>query len=322
MEFNREKYLSNIHEKLFILGDKVETFSSLNMLNDNNNCEKLYCSLLNLIFKLSLVPSSKIRVNFDSIDLIDEINKYCVQISSSKSKKKLDDTLAGKWIKSHSDYNFIFICLINNHGRHPTSCNNKYSIKFVLEKDYYDCMKIVQRIEKIDDIDIIKKINQLVTEELGTPNISIIDSSLSFVVKTIYKNRIESFHSKKEINAFEIDRKIEFNNLGLLKQKIHDYAIYKEKLDGIYNELQCNGVDASAHMFSFINDLYIISSARGLDNVLLFYDILEKMDERVISELNTDDEFRYEDIHFACFIILVDCFITCKVFKNPEGLNP
>ena len=32
MEFNREKYLSNIHEKLYILGDKVETFSSLNIL--------------------------------------------------------------------------------------------------------------------------------------------------------------------------------------------------------------------------------------------------------------------------------------------------
>lgn len=322
MEFLREKYLSNIQEKLYLLGNKVETFSSLNMLNDNINCEKLYCSLLNLIFDLKLVPSSSIRVNFDSIDLIDESNKYCVQISSDKRKKKLDDALSGSWIKDHNDYNFIFVCLINNHGNHPGSCDNKYSIKFNLEEDYYDCKKIVKKIGEIVDIARIEEINQLVTEELGTPNVGTIDSSLSLVVKTIYKKRIDSFHPKKEIRAFEIDKKIEFNNLNLLKQKIHDFAIYKEKLDSIYNELQYNGIDASAHMFSFINDLYIISSASQDSDVILFYKILNKMDEKVISELHQDYDFRYEDIHFACLIILVDCFISCKVFKNPEGYNP
>ena len=319
MEFNREKYLNHIHEMLCLLANKVEAFSSLNLHNDNIHCEKFICSLLNELFNLTLIPTSQIRVNFDSIDLIDDKNKCCVQVSSDKSKKKLDDALAGDWVKNHTDYHFLFICLINNHGHHPSSCNNKHSIRFDIDTDYYDCMKIFQKIAELQDINRIKRINQLVTDELDTPNLDKIDSSLAFVVKTIYKNKIDSFHSKTEINAFEIDKKIEFNNLTSLKEKIHELAIYKEKIDNIYNELNYNGIDAAAHMFSYINDLFIVSSEKGQRDVLLFYEILDKMCEKVSSELSEGDEYNYEDIRFACLIVLVDCFISCKVFKNPEG---
>ena len=67
--------------------------------------------LLNLVYGLCLQNLNTFSQNVEGIDLIDNVNKLIVQVSSTSTKQKIDSTLSKEIFKEYSGYSFKFISI-------------------------------------------------------------------------------------------------------------------------------------------------------------------------------------------------------------------
>jgi len=83
--------------KKILIGIKteVEIDSSLKQYDINIKSEILFMHILNDVYGWKLEDANKIRDNFKAIDLIDNINRYVIQVTSNTKPKKVDDTIKG-----------------------------------------------------------------------------------------------------------------------------------------------------------------------------------------------------------------------------------
>jgi hypothetical protein len=65
----------------------------LHLFDSNTISHELFCRLLNEVYDLSLVQTDRIKANFPAIDLGDEVNKRCFQITTEKDGVKIQKTL-------------------------------------------------------------------------------------------------------------------------------------------------------------------------------------------------------------------------------------
>ena len=54
------------------------------------------------------------------------------------------------------------------------------------------------------------------------------------------------------------------------------------------------------------------------DTTELFYKIIETIVDRIKSEMSEDNSLSQEELELYVQIIVVDAFMKCKIFKNPE----
>ena len=133
------------------------------------------------------------------------------------------------------------------------------------------------------------------------------------------ENLCESAESP-EINSFEINKKIEFNDLTSVQDTIDEYKVYYTKLNEKYEEFDKQGANKSLSVFRVIKNQYTKLFASGLRSHSLFYSIIENVIDIVVKSKNYI-EIPYEELEMCVHILVVDAFIRCKIFKNPEGYN-
>ena len=78
---------------LMILKDQVSMLNSASLYDINKECENIFCEILNVLFGWNLVNANSILNDYPCIDLFDEENRICVQVTSSNTRKKINDTL-------------------------------------------------------------------------------------------------------------------------------------------------------------------------------------------------------------------------------------
>lgn len=71
-----------------------------------------------------------------------------------------------------------------------------------------------------------------------------------------------------EIDSFEIDRKIQHNNLNAAKEIIVDYAIHYGRVDKIYTEFDSQGSNKSNSVLSTIRQEYAKAKSNLTDDQL------------------------------------------------------
>ena len=107
---NREKLVKEIIHEFALLSIKITSNNKAGMTDINVVSESFVASLLNEIFGYNLECST--TVNRVAIDLEDSINRIAVQVTSQKSKPKIQNTLNGfidnKLIDSFDEI-YIFI---------------------------------------------------------------------------------------------------------------------------------------------------------------------------------------------------------------------
>lgn len=319
---NRTEYFNYIEQKLGTLAFRINEKGKLNILDLHIHSENFYADLLNELFGWHLANLNPMKQNVEGIDLIDHTNKLIIQVSATNTKTKVESALAKNSLKNYPDYTFKFICISKEAALlRNTKFSNPNSINFNPESDIYDNSSILNCI-LTSNIDKQKTVYNLIKKELGSEiDIYKMDSNLASIINILSKEDLRMSNNATVV-PFEIERKIEHNELKITKSIIGQYKIYHPGLDKKYSEFDNAGYNKSLSVLQLINTIYIDSCVtnKDQDSDFIFLQILEKVKEKVLISANYI-KIPIDELDLCINIIVVDAFIRCKIFENPQDYD-
>jgi benzoyl-CoA reductase/2-hydroxyglutaryl-CoA dehydratase subunit BcrC/BadD/HgdB len=289
----------------------------LNILDLHLHSENFYLNFFNQLFDWQLQNMNVVKQNVEAIDLIDKTNSIVIQVSSTATKTKIESALSKK-LSSYSGYSFKFISISKDASElRDKTYNTPHDIIFDPKSDIYDITSILKVIIVLD-IGNQRRIYNFIKQELSSePDVSKIDTNLASIINILAQEDWDKEFESYQVKPFEIDRKIEFNNLKDSKALIDDYKIHYNRVDKIYAEFNKLGVNKSKSVLASIRNDYLKSKTTISDDDLFF-----KIIELVIEKIQNSANYRqipYEELELCVNILVVDAFIRCKIFENPEG---
>ena len=317
---NRDIYFSVIEERLTTLSVRVRRNSSLNLQNLNIHCENFYAQLFNLIFGYNFRNLNEDNQNIESVDLIDETNHILAQVSATVTKRKIEKTLNKESLKQYSNYSFIFIFISDKDAKslRKQTFTAPSGISFTPEQDIYDVSELLRKILTLD-IDKMKDLNDFVRKELKSDiDLKKIDSDLVKLINILSRENLDETLYPVIALPFKIQEKIDFNGLGAIKTIIKENALFSKKLNDKYEEFDRLGVNKSHAILNVMRSTYQKLVVQHEDTTELFYKIIETIVDRIKSEMSEDNSLSQEELELYVQIIVVDAFMKCKIFKNPE----
>jgi hypothetical protein len=316
----RQTYLNYIEEKLSTLATRIKNNGKLNLLNLHQHSENFHRDLLNELFNWNLSNENETKMNVEAIDLIDHTNKIIIQVSATSSKPKIESSLSKQSLKDYKSYTFKFISIANDADNlRKGTFNNPYGINFNPQTDIIDTLSILGKIKGLE-IDPLKKIYDFVKKELGGEiDVVKVESNLATIINILAKEDWDKTDPVSEIKQFEIDHKIEYNNLKQAVDDINDYSQYYGKLDKIYKEFDASGINKSISVLNAIASAYR-EAPDNLSDDNRFFHVFHKITEKIqkIQNRSNYEAIPIEELEMCVRIIVVDAFIKCKIFKNPS----
>ncbi len=319
MSMLRKNLFDNIKAKLTFLSMLITNGSSLNLLELNIHSENFYASLFNLVFDIHLQNVNTTTHNVASIDLIDNENKIFVQVTSNATKTKVENTLKKEILKSYKDYTLLFIFLGSNDNINliGKSYKNPHNIKFDSSKNIYNLKTILSHIMNLET-EKLEDISNFINKEIKFPiEREKLDSDLTKVINTLSLEQFSDIETPNTL-PFQVEEKIEFNKLRPRYDFIKDYDAYMGILAKKYNEFDRVGKNSSFVILKSLKSEYRHLKELYSDSVQLFDKIIENTKEKV-RESNNIDDVSEEMLDFCVWIIIVDAFLKCQIFENPEG---
>lgn len=313
---NRSYYYNYIEERLSNLATKIERRGKLNLLELHQHSENFYRDLFNELYPWELHNLNVIKPNAEAIDLIDHKNKIVIQVSATATKEKIESALT-KDLSAFAGYTFKFI-LISKDAKALRSKNflNPHELSFNPDSDIYDMTSILKVICGLG-IDDQRRIYDFIKKELGTEaDPQKLESNLAAIINILAKGDLSLDASTYETIPYAIDKKIEYNNLDAARSIVDDYYIHHGRVDKIYSEFDKLGVNKSTSVLDSIRRDYFAHKARFSDDDL-FFKVIECVVDRIQKSANYKP-LAYEELELCVNILIVDAFIRCKIFKNPE----
>ncbi len=314
---NRSNYFDFIEEKLSILAVRVELRGKLNVLDYHLHSESFYMHFLNLLFDWHLENMNAVKHNVEAIDLIDKSNRIIIQVSATATKQKIESALK-KDLSAKKGYAFKFISISKDAAKLKTGpYNNPHNLSFDPKSDIYDVRSFLKIVINLE-IERQKIIYDFFKKELGKEtDLAKVDSNLTRIINILARENWDSEAGNYQVNAFEIDRKIEYNNLNLAKMRIEEFAANSNRVDKIYKEFNKNGVNKSSSVLASIRQMYIKNKALQSDDAL-FFNVIDQVMDRIQNSANYTT-IPFEELEMCVIILVVDAFIRCKIFENPGG---
>lgn len=317
---NRSDYFNYIEEKLQILAHRIEKRGKLNILDLHLHSENFYLSFFNKLFNWSLFNLNSVSQNIEAIDLKDDENKIVIQVSSTCTKNKVENALKKSIMAKLSAYNFKFISISKDASSLKVKkYSNPHGLLFNPNNDIYDISSILNIILTLE-ISQQKNIYTFIKDELGGDiDIVKLDSNLASIINILAKESLVENDDTNNINSFQIERKISHNNLIKTKYTIEEYAIHHHRVNKIYAEYDKQGGNKSISVLSSIRREYINNLSISSDDDL-FLQIIENVKNKVLQSANFK-EIPIDELELCIDILVVDAFIRCKIFKNPQDYN-
>ncbi len=315
---NRLRYFNYIEEKLNLLAIRIEKKGKLNILDLHMHSEDFYMHLFNKLFNYKLINLNETLQNVPAIDLQDDTNKIIIQVSATCTKQKIKSALEKKIIEQYSDYTFKFISISKDATKlREKTFKNKYKIAFNPKEDILDILSILIKIKSLE-INKQKEIYHFIKDELaGEIDMVKFDSNLATVINILAKENL-SYTNHNKI-PFEIDKKITHNCLDKAKYLIDKYKIHHNKIKKIYKQFNKLGSNKSLSVLNTISKEYIKhKDITSKDE--LFFKIIDNITNKIL-ESNNYEEIPIDELEFCVDIIVVDAFILCEIFENPENYN-
>ncbi|KAB2489976.1 ABC-three component system protein [Priestia endophytica] len=318
---NRDFYFNYITEKIEILCYKIKSMGKLNILNLNIHAEFFYRDLCNLVYGLSLENANVEKQNIAAIDLIDRTEKILIQVSSTCTKGKINSTLSKENLLDYKEQGYVlkFLFFSDAKNLRGNTFDNVHGITFNPLEHIIDKNTILNSILECE-VDKQIKIYELVKKELGeTPDPSRISTNLADLINLLSEEDLGTTSEVNKLNEYNIDCKIDYNNLNKLKSIINQYKIYYTKIDAIYKEFDKQGNNKSLSVFNKLSRFYVEESLKENTNEnQIFFNIINRTVDH-IRESSNYNILPDEELEQCVSIIIVDAFIRCKVFENPEG---
>ena len=315
---NRNPYFNYIDEKLHVLARRIETRGKLNLLDIHLHSENFYLHFFNLLFGYKLENLNSKLQNVEAIDLIDHVNKVIIQVSATCTKQKVESALGKKILENYKGYSFKFISISKDASElRKKIFKNPYSLIFIPKLDIFDIVSVLNDILS-KPVSQIKEIYEFIKEELGGEiDVVKLDSNLASVTNILSKENWDDANKSETVNNFEIDRKITYNNLNDSKGVIVEYCVYYKKVDEKYSEFDALGANKSNSVLASIKREYLKVKNSGTPD-FVFQAVIEKMKRKVLESPNFL-EIPIDELDLCIDILVVDAFIRCKIFENPQN---
>jgi len=317
---NRNPYFNYIDEKLHVLARRIETRGKLNLLDIHLHSENFYLHLFNLLYGFNLENLNSKLQNVEAIDLIDHTNQIIIQVSATCTKQKVESALEKKILNNYRNYSFKFISISKEASElRKKTFKNPYSLTFTPASDIFDIVSLLNDIMSKQSHEL-KDIYKFIKSELGNEvDIVRLDSNLASVINILSKETWDDANKSESVNSFEIGRKISFNDLNDSKGIIDEYCVYYKKVDEKYSEFDALGSNKSNSVLATIKREYLKLKNIGNPD-LVFLTVTEKVKDKVIESPNFI-EIPIDELELCVDILVVDAFIRCKIFENPQNYD-
>jgi hypothetical protein len=314
---NRPLHFNYIVSKLASLATEIDLRGKLNLLDLHVHAENFYQHLFNELFGWELENLNAIKPNAAAIDLIDHTNNIVVQVSATATKQKVESALGKADLSPYAGYGFKFISISKDAAAlRSTTFANPHNLTFDPQADIHDVATILRHITGLP-VDDQRRIVALIKKELGTEVDPVrLESNLATIINILAKEEWSRESSVRPI-PFDIDQKIGFNDLKDARYIIYEYNLHHSRVTRIYADYDREGNNKSMSVLDTIKRLYVSHKAR-LGNDALFFWIIECVAERVQGSPNFTP-IPIEELELSVNILVVDAFIRCKIFENPEG---
>ncbi|PFS48213.1 ABC-three component system protein [Bacillus thuringiensis] len=320
---NRDFYFTYISEKIEILSYRIKEMGKLNILNLNIHAEFFYRDLCKAVYGLPLENANVEEQNIAAIDLIDKSNKILIQVSSTCTRKKIEDTLSKDKLLEYKErgYTLKFLFFADASNLKNKTFKNKHEIKFNPKTDIIDKNTILNSILECE-VPKQREIYELIKEELGErPDSSKISTNLAELINLLSEEDLGLTGDANQLHEYNIDCKISHNKLNKIKGIITQYKIYYSKINGIYQEFDKQGNNKSLSVFNKLTRFYTEEIMKDDCNEnKIFFNIIN----RTVTHIRESSNYKNlpdEELEQCVSIIVVDAFIRCKIFENPEGYN-
>lgn len=318
----RKREFDYIEEQLNILAYRINNRAKQNLLELNIHAENIYCNLINIVFDLELENLNNTYRNIEGIDLIDYKNKVLVQISSTCTKQKIENSLSKNIYSEYKGYRYIFFSISKEISKtiKEHTFNNPFKVNFNPKNDFISHLDLLNFIKNTSD-DKAKEIYNYIKNELGQEiNLQRVESNLANIINILAKEKLDEHINNPEINSFAIDEKISFNKLENVQEIIDDYKVFHHRLDAIYLEFDKEGANKSFSVLQGIRRQYI--RLKKLDYIAeeIFYKIIDSIVDSILKSSNYL-QLPKEELQMCADILVVDALIRCKIFENPKGYN-
>lgn len=319
----RKNYFDYIEEKLAILSIRVRNKGKLNILDVHMHSENFYRDFINLLYGWSLENANNRLQNVEAIDLIDDSKKLIVQISATATKAKIKKSLNKKSIEKYAQkgYKFKFVSIAENADQlRKQKYNNLYNIVFEPQNDIFDISSLEKDILDLQS-EKLETVYHFIKAELGNMPDSIkFNSDLATIINILAEVMLDEKEPLSNINMYEIDKKIDFNKLDIAASIIDDYKIFYNQVEKKYREFDKMGLNKSMLVLQSLKKMYIDALLKNTysNNDLLFVGLIDEVKEIVLNSSNYS-EISKEALEACASLLVVDAFMRCKIFKNPEG---
>jgi len=144
----------------------------------------------------------------------------------------------------------------------------------------------------------------------------------------------QSLCEPKNYDDYDIEEKIEYNNLKKYKVLVEDYGVYGYIVDSVYSALDMEKPNSKKKFMQFIKlqykkilgELLLIShqkknQSERIDIIREHSDlIMDKVQEnlkRTFLESNDNDKIFIEELDYCLTLIACHAFIDCKILERP-----
>lgn len=317
---NRQSLFNYIEERLVVLAHRVEARGKLNILDLHLHSENFYRDFLNLLYGWKLENLNKVNQNVEAIDLIDNANKIVIQVSSTNTKQKIESALGKPSMAKYKGWSFKFVSIARSATYLRTKTfANPHSLNFLPTTDIIDIDSLLPEVFA-SKTDKLQEIETFIRKELGDDTKStIIESDLTRIITMLAQVDWSTFDQIKLDNEFQIDTKIDHNDLIKSKVVIKEYNIWQNTIRRIYSAFDAEGLNKSLFVLQKIRSFYLeyCCALKGDD----LFDAVRNDVKTEIRKHASSGELTEESIDICSDIIVVDAFIRCKIFENPEGYS-
>lgn len=316
---NRNIYVTKIKTLIDILKVEIKDSGKLNLLDINVHVEDFFRDLLNLIYGWQLQNMNQRNLNAAGGDLWYDDDKIVIQVSSTTTKDKIQSSIDKLSAEQFAGYRFKFLRIDGDVIKlRKESYNTHNDIVFNPSEDIIDISTLLKDITHLD-IDCLRRVYELCGKEivpLETPKVT--ETDLAIVVKALATNVKDWLKERRPI-GFDIDKKIDFNHLEGKRRLINDYKLYIGKLNAVYGEFVDNAMDYSFIILQTLSDMYSRYLGQYESNAL-FDKIVDEARELVLNSKSAED-IPVDRVNVCINVIVVDAFIRCRIFEDPEGYS-
>jgi len=164
-----QKHINNIQDRFAYLKTRIEMAGSLNLTDIHIFAEDFFKDLFNLL-GYSLKNANICQKNCPHIDLIDDVNKKAVQVTSMNNSEKISKTIVGFFENPEhpefKDYSLEVLLISKNAKDYRTDFTFGGKYKFNPAKDVVDLSRLIERIK---DLGKIVEVSKFLDKEILMP---------------------------------------------------------------------------------------------------------------------------------------------------------